>query len=562
MGKFSFGHGSSRRDRSGSVSSFSSFSSSDSDGDSDFDTRSRGTSRRSRQNHHGGSGFDPRDPLANFSKEFRRTVEEIESQYGSDPMRFRTTERRPLGFSNIPELSDRGRTTSSSYDSGRDRPSAYSGFPGMPGDDRTTMPGFPGMPGDDRTQSSNFQGRGHRFTERSELFNMRRTDSNFSSSDHGQSRRRSPSPSFPTSSRGRGFHRTESPESYSRSYGGSTFRSNSTARPTYRASSPPRRHRSPSPIRRSNTTGGRTDSARGFRTTERTPPGASSKTGGSSSKQRSHSRAESKASSSSRHQYNGHGQYNGHSQYNGNSGFAGKGDYNGGYNNGSRSQSTSPNDARGNYNGYNKTEHGNYNGYNRTEHGNYNGYKKTEHPRTEAHGKSSSNTRSGASTFKPFAATSKPNRSRAELKKIFDAYNTKWEVLSRNDKAYPLPAGKSDLYKVDFAGGYAAKTGNWTNEEILIANVQLVFLAGFGMSGSLKKASDHLSVRIDAKELNGENLKLLTKWLSRKEQPRWHPDRMNLRTGVDGRIDEGISKRADVVAMRTAAQSLLEIAGK
>jgi hypothetical protein len=91
--------------------------------------------------------------------------------------------------------------------------------------------------------------------------------------------------------------------------------------------------------------------------------------------------------------------------------------------------------------------------------------------------------------------------------------------------------------------------------------VQLIFLAGFGMSGSLKRGSEP-GVKIDAPHLNGENMKLLGKWLSRKEQPRWHPDRMNLRTGKEGVLDEGISKKADVVAMRSAVQDLLALINK
>jgi hypothetical protein len=68
-----------------------------------------------------------------------------------------------------------------------------------------------------------------------------------------------------------------------------------------------------------------------------------------------------------------------------------------------------------------------------------------------------------------------------------------------------------------------------------------------------------LGVKIENRELNGENLRLLGKWLSRKEQPRWHPDRMNLRTGVEGKLDEGISRRKEVVTMRTAVQGLLAV---
>lgn len=144
---------------------------------------------------------------------------------------------------------------------------------------------------------------------------------------------------------------------------------------------------------------------------------------------------------------------------------------------------------------------------------------------------------------------------------MFDTYDAKWESLSRTDKKYPLPASERELFKLDFAGGSRSDLGNFSGEAVMIANVQLIFLAGFGISGSLRKRSDGLDVVVEGKSQRESEVKSLVKWLKRKEQPRWHPDRMNLRTGVDGRVDESISKKADVVSMRTAAQRLLETLG-
>ena len=91
--------------------------------------------------------------------------------------------------------------------------------------------------------------------------------------------------------------------------------------------------------------------------------------------------------------------------------------------------------------------------------------------------------------------------------------------------------------------------------------MQLIFLAGFGLSGSFNRNSDGLDVKIDNRG-RGEEVKALAKWLSRKEQPRWHPDRMNARTGKMGVLDEGISRKRDVVAMRSAGHALLAVVGK
>ena len=180
-------------------------------------------------------------------------------------------------------------------------------------------------------------------------------------------------------------------------------------------------------------------------------------------------------------------------------------------------------------------------------------------PQPRAHARDNARARSASNAS---SATAKPARSRAELKKIFDAYNAAWESLSRYDKNYPLPASSRDLSKLDFAGGSSANAGNWTAEQILTANAQLIFLAGFGISGSLKRGGDSLGVKIESHDRGAGEVQALAKWLSRKEQPRWHPDRMNARTGKVGVLDEGISKKADVVAMRTAVQELLATVGK
>lgn len=175
-------------------------------------------------------------------------------------------------------------------------------------------------------------------------------------------------------------------------------------------------------------------------------------------------------------------------------------------------------------------------------------------PQPRAHARDNTRTRSASNAS---SATAKPTRSRTELKKIFNAYNTAWESLSRHDKTYPLPAPFRELSNLNLAGGSSANAGNWTAEQILTANVQLIFLAGFGLSGSLNTRGDSIRVQVETLGSQKEEMQALAKWLSRKEQPRWHPDRMNARTGKVGVLDEGISKKKDVVAMRTAAQQLL-----
>jgi hypothetical protein len=538
MGKFSFGFGG---DRDAHFDTFSSHGSSSS---------SRSETRRDNRSRRDSSPCT--SPLTGLNTMFDRMMHETMSNFNSHGAGFHTRDRLP----------ERGRPIDSHCDSGDFITSAYSGFSGVSRGRRrsssssdsdrdtirpSTYSQFPGMPG---MAGSSYQTEGSRSTEVPREFFMRRTDSHSSSS---RSRRyRSPSPPASTYASSRGYRTTEHAPQSAWAPGAPRTESSPSYHPGYptaRAPSQSRRRRSPSPVSRSYgghrrrspsppTSGygrsGRSDSARGYCTTERQPEGASA---GSSSYNRSRSRAGPERPSAN--------QYNGYSQWNG--GYPGSNSqpYSTSHNaydarptGGSRSQSTNRNDQK----------------HDRAR-------SPSSQPRGHTRDQSShSRTRSASSSSNTSSATSKPKRPRAELKEIFDAYNAKWEALSRTDKAFPLPATSRELAKLDFAGS-SASPGKWSNEQILVANVQLIFLAGFGMSGSLKRGSEP-GVKIDAPHLNGENMKLLGKWLSRKEQPRWHPDRMNLRTGKEGVLDEGISKKADVVAMRSAVQDLLALINK
>lgn len=131
--------------------------------------------------------------------------------------------------------------------------------------------------------------------------------------------------------------------------------------------------------------------------------------------------------------------------------------------------------------------------------------------------------------------------------------------MSRIDKKLPLPATWAELKMPNFLGGHAENVANLSDETLVVLNVQILFLAGFSMNGCAKMNQEGtIIIDIEDRERNEDKIKNLKKWLSRKEQPRWHPDRINLRTGREGLIDEGISKKTAVVAMRSAAQALLQ----
>jgi hypothetical protein len=498
----------------------------------------------------------------------------------------------------------------SGYES--EAPSAPSGFSSMPGDRTPTgsrydtgpdfnEPYFPGMPGDDRTTGTRYQAESSRYVEAEQErpFFMRRADTTSSSrncSDSSQfypdsmrradtmtsARNRSDSSPFYLESRGhqareRMLQSTQAPRrrrspsslpSYARD---TSYSSASTARPAPRAASPPcRRHRSPSPVKRSNirrrspsppptrkTRTERTGNGDRFRPEFRLPE-SSSKTSGSTYGESSRSRAAPEPAS--RNQYNGpypsgpstsRSQRTSRNQYNG-TGPEPKRE---------RPSPPKPEPKRDRApppKAKPQQEPPKPKGWARSKPSGSSSSRSQSHAHSESSRSRSGSSSSSTSTAKPATVA----HSRSQLKKLFDAYNAKWECLSRTDKNYPFPTSQRDLYSLAFHGGAPSLVGNYTNEQIFIVNVQLLFLAGFGMSGTTKRFSDGLEVKIDNRELNGENLRLLGKWLSRKEQPRWHPDRMNLRTGKEGKLNEEISRRKEVVAMRTAAQGLLAIIDK
>jgi hypothetical protein len=561
---------------------------------------SRGTSRRNDRRRQDRSRDT--DLFDDLNRQFDNMSASFDHHFADDSFfdsgfdAFRSHDRDTIGTSR-----SRGRSAASSYESEASRPAAYSGFSDMPAGSRYdagpdfTEPFFLGMHGDDRTAGTRYQAGSPRYVEAEQErpFFMRRADTASSSrgrSDSSQfypknlrradtmpsARNRSDSSRFDHDSRG--YQATErmqesaqtprrrrSPSplpSYARD---TSYSSASTARPAPRAASPPRRrHRSPSPVKRSNTRrrspsppptrkerSDRTGEGKRFRPEVRRPE-ASSKTSGSTYGESSRSRAAPEPAS--RNQYNGpYPSGPSRNQCNGPAPEAKRERPSLPKPEPKRERAPPPKQPK-----QERAPPPKPTSWSRSKPSGSSSSRSQSHAHSE-----SSRSRSGSSSSSTFTARPAPApHSRSALKKLFDAYNAKWESLSRTDKAYPLPTSQRDLYSLAFHGGAPSLIGAYTNEQIFIVNVQLLFLAGFGLSGTVKRFSDGIEVKIDNRELNGENLRLLGKWLSRKEQPRWHPDRMNLRTGVEGRLDEEISKRREVVAMRTAGQGLLAVIDK
>lgn len=68
------------------------------------------------------------------------------------------------------------------------------------------------------------------------------------------------------------------------------------------------------------------------------------------------------------------------------------------------------------------------------------------------------------------------------------------------------------------------------------------------------KAVVHLSVA-----MTDEGKTALLKQMKRKEAVRWHPDKINARTGKVGEINEALGKANYVVAIRSAVQEVIEL---
>lgn len=167
-----------------------------------------------------------------------------------------------------------------------------------------------------------------------------------------------------------------------------------------------------------------------------------------------------------------------------------------------------------------------------------------------------SSTHYGASSSTSFGQP-KARLSLPELKTLFDQYTANWDATTRTSPTFPFPAQSRDLYNISFLTSSAPRDTTISAEDVYALNVQTILLGGFGISAYATVRSEKPCLGLGS-SIKKEDLDVVLKYLKRKEQPRWHPDWMSLRTGMQGSVDEGISKRKEVVAMRVAVQRLIE----
>lgn len=193
---------------------------------------------------------------------------------------------------------------------------------------------------------------------------------------------------------------------------------------------------------------------------------------------------------------------------------------------------------------------------------------RTEERRPEStHGSSRSSSRPhesakshfGSSSRSTVGGSSQPQArlSLTELKSKFDAYQKNWDETDRISRTFPFPARGKDLYDIRFLTSGAPNDSKMSAEEVFAINSQILLLGGFGIVAFATTRSEKLCLGVSS-STKQEDLNNLLKYLKRTEAPRFHPDRMNLRTGVQGRVDESIGNRTEAVAMRLAVQRLTE----
>lgn len=144
------------------------------------------------------------------------------------------------------------------------------------------------------------------------------------------------------------------------------------------------------------------------------------------------------------------------------------------------------------------------------------------------------------------------------------AYNEKWDSLGPKDLDFPFPSPtltRAGFLVVDNIHSPDAIKGQWSVPIRISVNTKVFFLNGFGLAYSIRpkiysSPQDTQIVRLTTN--NGvDDVKKLVRHIKLKEMSRWHPDRLNKRTGNEAAVDETQGAVKGVVEVRTAVQELL-----
>lgn len=75
--------------------------------------------------------------------------------------------------------------------------------------------------------------------------------------------------------------------------------------------------------------------------------------------------------------------------------------------------------------------------------------------------------------------------------------------MSRIDPKLPMPASWSELKAIDFNDGLSENVNNHSDETIVVANLQVIFLAGFGLLGTVTRYAEGLVLEVQGMACGG-----------------------------------------------------------
>ncbi|KAK3643745.1 hypothetical protein LTR56_010051 [Elasticomyces elasticus] len=165
----------------------------------------------------------------------------------------------------------------------------------------------------------------------------------------------------------------------------------------------------------------------------------------------------------------------------------------------------------------------------------------------------------------PLTHREPPAEAQGELR----GYIIEWEALSTEDSSFPIPCGALTAEGIVEAAQTAHRTKfvKIAPDQLAQLEVQSFFARGMGVAHTLRSnerynaamptgAAEKLILVLT--ETSERKLAALLKYLRLRERPRWHSDRLNMRTGVLGVVNEENGKHEVAVVVRTAVQDLLD----
>lgn len=153
-----------------------------------------------------------------------------------------------------------------------------------------------------------------------------------------------------------------------------------------------------------------------------------------------------------------------------------------------------------------------------------------------------------------------------EAKKLFNAYNNRWNTLSPADPNIPYPARglqASALVKRDtiWAPHVNAHPSTWSDEAVMKANVQAFFLnvADLAPHYTESPGTGRVEMGFDKSKASPAQVKQLVEIL-KKEKMRWHSDRLGRRNGGAEVPNEALQSDERARAVFHAVCELMEVA--